>query len=174
MFVYLVGYENSLITGIQQLVLTGQISEALRLVYSSYPGLLESNKELLFRLKCQQFIEMLIGNDSRELYEQTGSPTTSLHSPAPSTHSPAPSLHSPTPPLQSPSVTPLRTSTTTLHNRSCANVTNGTASNGLVHTNGVESEDSEVEEEDKMEVEQQHSPLCSSHSDCGKNILLVY
>lgn len=162
-----------IITEIQQLVLTGQISEALRLVNSSYPGLLESHKELLFKLKCQQFVEMLVGNDSKELYEQAGSPTTSLHSPAPSVHSP---LHSPTPPLQSPSVTPLRTNAT-LHNRASLNVTNGTASNGLVHTNGVESEDSEVEE-DKMEVEQQHtSPLCSPHTDYGEypdNILLVY
>ena len=110
---------------------------------------------------------MLIGNDSKELYEHTSSPTTSLHSPAPSMHSPVPLLHSPTPPLQSPSLR-------TLHNPATVN---GTASNGLVHSNGVESEDSEIEE-DKMEVEQQHSsPLCSPHSDCGEypdNILLVY
>ena len=149
------------IAEIQQLVLSGQISEALRLVYSSYPGLLETRKELLFRLKCQQFVEMLVGNDSKELYEQTSSPTTSLHSPAPSLHSPV--SHSPTPPLQSPSVTPLRTA---MHSRSSLSVTNGTASNGLVHTNGVESEDSEAEE-DTMEVEH-HSPLCSPHSDCGE------
>ena len=156
---------------IQQLVLSGQISEALRLVYSSYPGLLETHKELLFRLKCQQFVEMLVGNDAKELYEQTNSPTTSLHSPAPSLHS-----HSPTPPLQSPSMASLRT---TLHDsRSSLSVTNGTAtsaSNGLVHTNGVESEDSEGEE-DKMEVEH-NSPLCSPHSDCGEypdSILIVY
>lgn len=152
-------------------MLNGQISEAIRLVHSSYPGLLDTHKELLFRLKCQQFVEMLVGNDSKELYEQTSSPTTSLHSPAPSLHSPVPSLHSPTPPVQSPSLR------TTLHSRSSLSVTNGTASNGLVHSNGVESEDSEVDEEDKMEVEQQHSPLCSPHSDCGEypdSILLVY
>lgn len=152
-------------------MLSGQISEALRLVYSSYPGLLESHKELLFRLKCQQFVEMLVGNDSKELYEQT-SPTASLHSPAPSIHSPAPSLHSPTPPLQSSSVTSLRTNATL----SSLNVTNGTvsASNGLVHSNGIESEDSD---DDKMEVEHQHSPLCSPHSDSGEypdSNLLVY
>ena len=151
---------------IQQLVLSGQISEALRLVYSSYPGLLESHKELLFRLKCQQFVEMLVGNDSKELYEQaSSSPAPSLHSPAPSMHSP---LHSPTPPLQSPSINPLRTSSS-VHNHSSLNVTNGTAaaSNGLVHTNGVESEDSDVDE-DTMEVEQQHNSPLSSHSDCGE------
>ena len=168
---YEIHYEiKNVIIGIQQLVLSGQISEALRLVYSSYPGLLEAHKELLFRLKCQQFVEMLVGNDAKELYEQTGSPTTSLHSPAPSLHSPV--SHSPTPPLQSPSMTPLRT---TMHSRSSLSVTNGTAAaNGLVHTNGVESEDSEVEE-DKMEVEH-NSPLCSPHSDCGEypdSILLV-
>lgn len=109
---------------------------------------------------------MLIGNDSKELYEQTSSsPTTSVHSPAHSMHSPL--LHSPTPPLQSPSLR-------TLHNPVAVN---GTASNGLVHSNGVESEDSDIEE-DKMEVEQHHtSPLCSPHSDCGEypdNILIVY
>ena len=113
---------------------------------------------------------MLVGNDAKELYEQTNSPITSLHSPAPSLQS-----HSPTPPLQSPSMAPIRT---TLHDsRSSLNVTNGTAtsaSNGLVHTNGVESEDSEGE--DKMEVEH-NSPLYSPHSDCGEypdSFLIVY
>ena len=116
-------------------------------------------------MKCQQFVEMLVGNDAKELYEHTGSPTTSLHSPAPSMHSPVPLLHSPSPPLQSPS---LRTSST-LHSQSALN---GTASNGLVHSNGVESDDSEVEEDKMMmmmEVEQQHnSSLCSPHSDSGE------
>ena len=147
---------------IQQLVLNGQISEALRLVNSSYPGLLETRKELLFRLKCQQFVEMLVGNDCKELYEQSGSP-------APSTHSPVSSLHSPTPPLLSPSIS--RTSVSHSHSS-----LNGTASNGLMHANGVESEDSEIEE-DKMEVDQQHSSTLYSHNDSGKYpdcILVIY
>ena len=143
--------------------MNGQISEALRLVNSSYPGLLEIRKELLFRLKCQQFVEMLVGNDCKELYEQSGSP-------APSAHSPVSSLHSPTPPLQSPSIS----RTNALHGHSSLNVINGTASNGLVHANGVESEDSDIEE-DKMEVNQQHSS--TQYSDCGEypnSIPVVY
>jgi len=29
-----------------------------------YPGLLESNRNLLFKLKCRQFVEMVNGTDS--------------------------------------------------------------------------------------------------------------
>lgn len=129
--------------GIQQLVLAGQISEALRLVHSSYPGLLEGHKELLFRLKCRQFVEMLTGNDTKELYEHTTSPLQQT----------SPTLQSPTPPLlHSPR----------LSGSSHSVASNGTvASNGLVHTNGVQS-DSE-DEDNPMEVEQS-SPHCDNNS----------
>ena len=33
------------------------------MVRVSYPGLLEADKELLFRLKCRQFVEMIAGCD---------------------------------------------------------------------------------------------------------------
>lgn len=55
-----------LISEIQLLVLAGRISEAMRLVESSYPGLLASNPELLFKLKCRQFVEMIGGYDRGE------------------------------------------------------------------------------------------------------------
>ena len=42
----------------------------LRLVRSSYPGLLESNQELLFKLKCRQFVEMIAGYDTAEFLAQ--------------------------------------------------------------------------------------------------------
>ena len=56
----------SLPSEIQLLVLAGRISEAMRLVESSYPGLLASNPELLFKLKCRQFVEMIGGYDRGE------------------------------------------------------------------------------------------------------------
>jgi len=140
--------------GVQQLVLAGQISEALRLVHSSYPGLLEGHKELLFRLKCRQFVEMLTGNDTKELYENTTSPLQQT----------SPTLQSPTPPLlHSPR----------LSGSSHSVASNGTvASNGLVHTNGVQSDDSE-DEDNSMEVEQS-SPRCeNSSSNTGEYPVVV-
>ncbi|XP_055343672.1 ran-binding protein 9-like isoform X2 [Paramacrobiotus metropolitanus] len=48
---------------IQKLILDGKISEAIALTQDLYPGLLEKNPNLLFRLKVRQFIEMVTGCD---------------------------------------------------------------------------------------------------------------
>lgn len=66
-------------SGIQSLVLRGRISEAVRLVRSSYPGLLENNLELMFRLKCRQFVEMIGGYDTVDLLTSL-EPRLSCHS----------------------------------------------------------------------------------------------
>lgn len=49
---------------IQQLVLNGRISEAIRLTESLCPSLLQNNPNLLFALKCRQFIELISGAES--------------------------------------------------------------------------------------------------------------
>lgn len=46
---------------IQQLVLNGRISEAIRLTNRLFPNLLQNNPNLLFALKCRQFVELIIG-----------------------------------------------------------------------------------------------------------------
>ena len=43
--------------------MAGRVSQALNVVQISYSGLLETNRELLFRLKCRQFVEMIAGCD---------------------------------------------------------------------------------------------------------------
>lgn len=48
---------------IQRLILSGQIGEAIQATEQLYPGLLEHNRNLLFMLKCRQFIEMVNGTD---------------------------------------------------------------------------------------------------------------
>ncbi|XP_018494502.1 ran-binding protein 9 [Galendromus occidentalis] len=45
---------------IQRLILSGRIVEAIELTRKYYPSLLERNRELLFELKCRQFVEMII------------------------------------------------------------------------------------------------------------------
>lgn len=50
--------------GIQKLVLTGRMGEAIQTTQNLYPELLEQNPNLLFMLKCRQFIEMVNGTDS--------------------------------------------------------------------------------------------------------------
>ncbi|XP_041377161.1 ran-binding protein 9-like [Gigantopelta aegis] len=49
---------------IQRLVLAGRIGEAIEATQQLYPGLLERSPNLLFTLKCRQFIEMVNGTDS--------------------------------------------------------------------------------------------------------------
>ena len=69
-----------IITGIQSLILRGRISEAIRVVRSTYKGLLEGNLELLFRLKCRQFVEMIGGYDRGDIPSPTLEPRLSCHS----------------------------------------------------------------------------------------------
>ena len=52
---------------IQSLVLQGRVSDAVRVVQASYPGLLENSPELLFKLRCRQFVEMIGGCDTADL-----------------------------------------------------------------------------------------------------------
>uniref|UniRef100_A0A3Q3XNF4 RAN binding protein 10 n=1 Tax=Mola mola TaxID=94237 RepID=A0A3Q3XNF4_MOLML len=49
---------------IQKLVLAGRLGEAIEATQQLYPGLLEHNPNLLFMLKCRQFVEMVNGTDS--------------------------------------------------------------------------------------------------------------
>ncbi|XP_065516996.1 ran-binding protein 10-like [Lathamus discolor] len=49
---------------IQKLVLAGRMGEAIEATQQLYPGLLEHSPNLLFMLKCRQFVEMVIGTDS--------------------------------------------------------------------------------------------------------------
>uniref|UniRef100_A0A182HPC6 Ran-binding protein 9 n=1 Tax=Anopheles arabiensis TaxID=7173 RepID=A0A182HPC6_ANOAR len=46
-----------------KLVLSGRMGQAIEQTIRLYPGLLESNQNLLFMLKCRQFIEMVNGSD---------------------------------------------------------------------------------------------------------------
>nr|KAG5696600.1 hypothetical protein BaRGS_034061 [Batillaria attramentaria] len=55
---------TSRVTGIQKLVLAGRMGEAIETTQLLYPGLLERNPNLLFTLKCRQFVEMVNGADS--------------------------------------------------------------------------------------------------------------
>lgn len=48
---------------IQKLVLAGRMGEAIEYTRTCYPGLLESNAQLLFMLKCRQFVELVGGCD---------------------------------------------------------------------------------------------------------------
>ncbi|CAH1779809.1 unnamed protein product [Owenia fusiformis] len=49
---------------IQKLVLAGRMGEAIDTTQHLYPGLLDHNANLLFLLKCRQFIEMVNGTDT--------------------------------------------------------------------------------------------------------------
>lgn len=48
---------------ILKLVQMGRIGLAIEQTTRAYPGLLESNQNLMFMLKCRQFVEMVNGSD---------------------------------------------------------------------------------------------------------------
>ena len=89
--------------GIQDCVLRGQISEALKLVRRAYPGILDSNKQLLFKLKCRQFVEMIGGCDRIVMETVSLSCSSELGS---STDGTPPPGDVATPPSRGPSVSP--------------------------------------------------------------------
>lgn len=43
--------------------MNGKMGLAIEQTFRSYPGLLEKNQNLLFMLKCRQFVEMVNGSD---------------------------------------------------------------------------------------------------------------
>lgn len=61
---------------IQQLVLAGKIGEAIAITERLYPDVLTDNPNLLFALKCRQFIELVAGNDTWSISSSTTSATT--------------------------------------------------------------------------------------------------
>lgn len=54
---------NVIISEILKLVMGGRMGLAIEHTLRSYPGLLENNQNLLFMLKCRQFVEMVNGSD---------------------------------------------------------------------------------------------------------------
>lgn len=60
----IIGFFNFFFSEILKLVLAGRMGEAIETTTRLYPGLLEHNLNLLFMLKCRQFVEMVNGSDS--------------------------------------------------------------------------------------------------------------
>lgn len=63
---------------IQQLVLTGKIEDAIQLTNKLYPDVLNDNPNLLFALKCRQFVEMISESCSKKTI-QSLSPSDSVN-----------------------------------------------------------------------------------------------
>ena len=47
----------------------GKMGQAIEQTARSYPGLLDSNQNLMFMLKCRQFVEMVNGSDEADELE---------------------------------------------------------------------------------------------------------
>lgn len=102
-----------ILSGIQKLVLDGQMGEAIETTQRLYPGLLENNPDLEFMLKCRQFVEMVNGTESevRGLLRHRSRSSSRHGSPAMSpSREPSSSSSGPTPPHLSTSDAPVRRS----------------------------------------------------------------
>ena len=69
------------------MILQGKISHSLHLIRAHYPTLFTNNLELLFKVKCRQFVEMIVGCDPGDLSATGGEPRLSCHSELSSTSS---------------------------------------------------------------------------------------
>ena len=107
-------------------MLAGRVGEAIDTTQALYPGLLERNPNLLFLLKCRQFVEMVSGCDSDV---------------RPAAHSPRSS------PNVSPSHSYSATSVGSVGSSS-SSATNGFISNGTCIDNGFEADNMPMEVED--------------------------
>ncbi|RMX49820.1 hypothetical protein pdam_00009158 [Pocillopora damicornis] len=115
---------------IQKLVLAGRIGEAIETTQTLYPGLLERNPNLLFLLKCRQFVEMVSGCDSDV----------------------RPAAHSP---RSSPNVSPSHSySAASIGSvvSSSPSATNGFVANGTCIDNGFEADNVQMEVEEFEET----------------------
>lgn len=106
------------------------MGEAIEMTQALYPGLLERNQDLLFLLKCRQFVEMVSGNDSEV----------------------RPSAHSP---RSSPNVSPTHSygaaSVSSVGASSSGSASNGLVSNGNVDNGVIDDDDAAMEVEDMEE-----------------------
>lgn len=112
---------------IQKLGLAGRIGEAIETTQTLYPGLLERNPNLLFLLKCRQFVEMVGGCDSDI----------------------RPAAHSP---RSSPNVSPTHSYSAGSVGSSSSSTTNGFISNGTCIDNGFDADNMPMEVEDFEEL----------------------
>ena len=70
------------------------MGEAIEATYDLYPGILETNPNLLFMLKCRQFVEMVSGTEG-EVHAAAKTSNCSPSSPSHFVPNPAPALSSP-------------------------------------------------------------------------------
>ena len=124
--VQIINFSLSLPLGIQKLVLAGRIGEAIETTQTLYPGLLERDPNLLFLLKCRQFVEMVSGCDSDV----------------------RPAAHSP---RSSPNVSPTHSYSATSVGSvgsSSSSAANGFVSNGTCIDNGFDADNMPMEVEE--------------------------
>ena len=136
------------------MVLVGRMGEAIDKTSRSYPGLLEHNQDLLFMLKCRQFVEMVNGSDVEVC------PRKNMYSP-PFSVSPRPSSPVQTSVIQSTKSYSnkggKRSSSVEELNQNNANM-NG---NGCSEISVIRSEDSDVEMDTTDDVQNGHTDTCN-------------
>lgn len=69
-----------LFSEILNFILAGRMGEAIELTNKLYPGLLEKDSNLLFALKCRQFVEMVNGTDCEVFQNSTDNQTSVIQS----------------------------------------------------------------------------------------------
>ena len=109
---------------IQQLVLSGKIEEAVQLTNRLYPDVLKDNPDLLFALKCRQFVEMISETCGKNIPNITSS--------------------APLPPPSSSSTPSAIVSATTTTNNNTNNTTNNNSNNTINNLTNASDESPEV------------------------------
>lgn len=135
-----------------RLVLLGRMGEAIERTTRLYPGLLEHNQNLLFMLKCRQFVEMVNGSD----VEVCSRSKLGMYSPSYSSTSPRPNSPIQTSVIQSTKSYSNKTKNTVEE----LNQTN-TAMNGNSCSDVPVIQDNDVEMVSADEVQNGHGDACN-------------
>ncbi|CAG9762158.1 unnamed protein product [Ceutorhynchus assimilis] len=142
---------------ILKLVLSGRMGEAIERTSRLYPGLLENNQNLLFMLKCRQFVEMVNGSDIEVCHRKCG--TGVLASPRPGS------------PIQTSVIQSTKGYSSNKNNKSSVdemNETNSSHNGNCPNTSVIQTDDDcmEVDNSEDCNNGQTSSENCPNITDC--------
>ncbi|CAG9762159.1 unnamed protein product [Ceutorhynchus assimilis] len=142
---------------ILKLVLSGRMGEAIERTSRLYPGLLENNQNLLFMLKCRQFVEMVNGSDIEVCHRKCG--TGVLASPRPGS------------PIQTSVIQSTKGYSSNKNNKSSVdemNETNSSHNGNCPNTSVIQTDDDRMEVDNSEDCNngQTSSENCPNITDC--------
>ncbi|XP_045191897.1 ran-binding protein 9-like [Mercenaria mercenaria] len=166
---------------ISKLVLAGRMGEAIETTQQLYPGLLERNSNLLFMLKCRQFIEMVNGSDSevrgaalRSPRSQHGGSNRSSPSRSPIHHTHSPRVNPLAGGTNSGNSSPNRTKTLKSHSnfQTPPQTSNSSPALNPAHTNSVTNSNSTNNQSDLKTISEENMNVVNTANSNSNSVTI--